>query len=350
MTSTTSSLALFPGVALSPALARAAEDAARYVIESRSASTRRIYRVQWDAWRAHCAARGIPIVPVEPAELITYLTHRAASPSARTGRTNAPNSIRLALSAISVIDQRARVTESERHPRAVRSDPLVRDWLDGWSREHPRAPQRRAAAVTPAQLDLLIQTAQERPRGVSAGQHVAAYARDRCMLLLGIAGALRVSELVALDIADVLVMERGLRVFVRKGKTDQHGKGHYRGILPQSRTLRCPIDAWGCWLGRRGTWPGPAFVAVERDGCLGRTRLDESAARRMVTRRAKACGLELITSHSMRATFATLASAKGKSLPRIAQQGNWSSLDVLSGYVRQGELFEDSPTYGLLDD
>ncbi|HKP14425.1 MAG TPA: tyrosine-type recombinase/integrase [Gemmatimonadaceae bacterium] len=258
--------------------------------------------------------------------------------------------MRLALSAISVIDQHARTTESERHPRSVRSDPLVRDWLDGWSKEHPLAPQRQAAAVTPAQLDLLIQTAQERPRGVSAGQHVAAYARDRCMLLLGIAAALRVSELVALDIADVLVTDRGLRVYVRRSKTDQHGEGHYRGVVPQSRTLRCPVDAWGAWLGRRGTWAGPAFVGVERDGCVSRTRLDDSAARRMVARRAKACGLELVTSHSMRATFATLASGKGKALPRIAQQGDWASLDVLAGYVRQGELFEDSPTYGLLDD
>lgn len=199
---------------------------------------------------------------------------------------------------------------------------------------------------------MIIKQAQERPRNVSAPSHVAQYARDRAMLLLGICAALRVSELVALDAADIVPdpSGRGLSVYVRRAKNDQSGKGHKRGVFPQARTLRCPVDAWLTWAKIRGDWEGPAFVGLSRAGELARDRLDESAARKVLVRRAKAAGIAL-TSHTMRATFVTRGVEQGKSLTKLASQGNWSSLDVLRGYVRQGELFgDDNPTSGLLDD
>lgn len=47
--------------------------------------------------------------------------------------------------------------------------------------------------------------------------------RDRALLLLGFAGALRRSELVALDVADLAECDEGLRIYIRRGKTDQEG-------------------------------------------------------------------------------------------------------------------------------
>lgn len=329
-------------IAHAQAFEHAAREAARHVRNEKAPATLRAYAHQWAEWCNWCSARQLPRLPVSPAQLIVYLTDRSIGGAA-------PNSVRLALAAISVTDRRMRITPTDRHPPPVRSDPLVRAWLDGWSKENPIAPKRKAPTMTTQQLDLLLQRAQERPRSVPGSAHVAMYARDRCMLLLGIAGALRISELVGLDVVDVAQRERGLAIYVRRSKTDQAGEGHTRSIVPQGRQLRCPIDAWHYWMRVRGDWDGPLFVAVARDGQLDRARLSDSAARRIITRRAKAAGLDL-SSHSMRATFATLATEKRKPITRIAEQGAWASLDVLRGYVRQGELFDDSPSAGLLDE
>lgn len=329
--------------AVPPALRAAAADAAKYVIARQAPSTRRAYQIAWASWLLHCDTHAVLPLPIHPAQLVIYLSEMSR-------RGKAPATVRLALTALSVVDQRARATELEPHPRPIRSHPLVVDWLKGWSREHKEAPQRQAAVVTPAEIEQLLLTAAERPRGLSGAQHVTQYARDRCMLLLGIAAAMRVSELVALDVCDVEIRPRGIAVYVRRGKSDQTGKGHVRDVVPQGRVLRCPIDAWITWLRIRGEHPGPAFVGIGRDGGLSTTRLDDASARRIIARRAKAANLSLVSSHSMRATFATLAHANGKSMASIAQQGNWRSYNTLRTYIRQGELFKDSPSSGLLDD
>ena len=325
------------------AYARAAEEALRHVRDWRSDRTRKAYKVQWEAWGRYCADREIEPLPVDAGELVTFLEWRSASGSA-------PNSVRLALAAISTIDKLSRVTPTNPDPNSVGQTELVRTWLKGWSKEHPKRPRKQAPALEPNELEQILRAAAERGAGVSAAQHTAAYARDRAMILLGVAGALRVSELVALDVGDVLRVERGLRLLVRRSKVDQHGEGHLRAIVPQARVIRCPVDAWRCWMAVRGDAPGPAFVAIQRSGELGAERLTESSARRIVARRAAAVGLELVTSHSMRATFATLAAARGKGLHKLADHGGWRGLDVLRGYIRQGELFDDPATAGLLDD
>lgn len=331
------------GELLPVSIYEAARKAAEFVLQADPPNTLRTWRAHWSAWIAYCQARGLPPVPIDPRELIVHLTQRSLLGAA-------PNTIRGALTALSVLDQRARMREGEHEPEPVRGAFIVRKWLKGWGKKNPRRPMRQAPSITTAQLDLVLQRAQERPPGVSAPAHVAMYARDRCMMLLGITGAFRISELVALDVADVRQQERGIAVLVRASKTDQAGEGREVGIMPQGRSLRCPIDAWHLWLGVRGNWSGPAFVPIERDGSTRRERISDSAARRLIQRRAKAAGLELVTSHSLRATFATIATEKGKAPAHIANQGRWSSLDTVRGYIRQGELFHDNPTAGLLDD
>lgn len=324
-------------LALAQACDDAAAAAAEHVRHPHAPNTERTYRAQWHGWKRHAAARGMPVLPIDPIELVTYLQLRSAQGAS-------PNTVRLALAALCALDQ----SRSGAGP-TLRADPIVRRWLKGWSRVHPRLPGRQAAAITAEQLESLLLRAAERPPGTGRAQHVALYARDRALILIGVTGALRVGELVALDLRDVTIADRGLAVLVRRSKTDQHGHGHLRGCMPQSRRLICPLDAWRCWLAVRGASEGPAFVAFDRAGHPSTERLNERSARRIVERRAHAVQLELVSSHSMRATFATLATARGKSLVKIADQGNWRKLDVLRPYVRQIELFEDNPSSGLLE-
>ena len=93
--------------------------------------------------------------------------------------------------------------------------------------------------------------------------------RDRTLLLFGFAGALRRSELVALDVGDVVEDDAGLRLVLRRSKTDQEGEGAVRGLPYGSHPATCPVRAWRAWLSASGIPTVPAFRAVDRHGRLG---------------------------------------------------------------------------------
>ena len=81
--------------------------------------------------------------------------------------------------------------------------------------------------------------------------------RDRALLLLGFAGAFRRSELVALNVADIAEEAAGLRITIRKSKTDQEGQGQTVAIARGA--THCPVAALKAWLAAAGIVDGPLF-------------------------------------------------------------------------------------------
>lgn len=324
---------------LAPALREAYERAAERVREPNAPNTRKAYTEAWRAWQRHCARNQLEPLPVLPGHLVGYL-------ESRTGEL-APNSVRLHLAALCALDQ-AHAANAGREATKLRQHPTVARWLKSWGRENPTAPRKQASAITPKQLERVIELAAEPAHNASRVAHAARFARDKCLLVLGVHAALRVSELVALDAGDVVDHSEGLQVLVRRAKNDQHGRGHLRALHPQARRAVCPVEALRQWLSVRGREPGPLFVVIERNGLLELGhRLSEKAAMRVVTGRAQAAGLEHVTSHSMRATFATLS--KRKPIADVMNHGGWASPRMVARYQRQGDLYETSPTRGLMD-
>ena len=88
--------------------------------------------------------------------------------------------------------------------------------------------------------------------------------RDRALLLFGFVGALRRSELVALRVEDVAVVPGGLRLRIRRGKTDQAGQGAEIG-LPRGRFVEtCPVRAFAAWQAVAKRKAGPLFERSAR--------------------------------------------------------------------------------------
>ena len=83
--------------------------------------------------------------------------------------------------------------------------------------------------------------------------------RDRALILIGFAGALRRSELVALDIDDVDEDADGLVLSIRRSKTDQEAEGEIRGLPYGSHPATCPVRAWRAWIDASGIDTGPLF-------------------------------------------------------------------------------------------
>jgi hypothetical protein len=83
-------------------------------------------------------------------------------------------------------------------------------------------------------------------------------------LLLGFAGAIRRSELVGLDVTYLEFCAGGLRVSIRKSKTDQEALGARIAVAPGSTT--CPVDAVRAWIRAAGISAGPLFRPAYADG------------------------------------------------------------------------------------
>ncbi|WP_232664465.1 site-specific integrase [Pseudonocardia sp. TRM90224] len=301
------------------------EQARSYAHNSRAQSTWRAYDSDMADFRRWCAAQQPPhaALPATAETVALYLT--ALAP------VRAPSTLRRRMAAISVAHQLSGLESPTAHP-------AVRAVWAGIRRTHPVAPRKVRAARTPDIAALIAPLVADGPDGSTLAD-----VRDRALLLLGFAGALRRSELVALDLADVTEDDDGLRLVIRKSKTDQDGEGTLIGLPYGSHPATCPVRAWRAWIARSGLADGPAFRAVDRHGRLATRRLSDRAVADMIKRRAAAAGLQgRFGGHSLRAGFATESYSRGVPELAVMRHGRWRSATVMRGYVAEGALWNDN--------
>jgi integrase len=216
-------------------------------------------------------------------------------------------------------------------------DERVRATARGIRRTIGTAPTKKA----PATNDRLLAM-------VAIQDSTRASLRDRALLLLGFAGAFRRSELVALDVADIVETTEGLRVTIRHSKTDQEGSGATIAIVRGS--VACPVAALKEWLAAAAITEGPLFRRVNKGDRVLPDRLTAQSVALIVKARAKRIGLkpEDFSGHSLRAGFLTSAAKRGASVFKMMDVSRHRNIDTLRGYVRDGELFRDHAGAGLL--
>ena len=115
--------------------------------------------------------------------------------------------------------------------------------------------------------------------------------RDRAVLLLGLAGAFRRSELVALDLDDLTENTDGLLVTVRRSKRDQEGRGDTKAIPFGSDPETCPVRAVKAWTEAAGITDGPLLRPVDRHGNVSDARLSGKAIVIVIKRAAERSSL-----------------------------------------------------------
>jgi integrase len=172
--------------------------------------------------------------------------------------------------------------------------------------------------------------------------------RDRAIVLLGFAGALRRSELVALDVADIERTEKGLLVWISSSKTDQESEGVIVAI-PRGDT-DCPAEALQTWLRAARIAEGPLFRSIRRSGRISLTRHSDRTVTSIVKRHADRVGLDAkkFSAHSLRSGFLTSAASNGASIFKMMEVSRHKSIDTLRAYIRDAELFKDHAGLGLL--
>ncbi len=226
------------------------------------------------------------------------------------------------------ISQAHRVAELESPCRSME----VRRTLNGIKKVHGAKPRR----VAPAVRDELMAMIKHTPPGLAG-------TRNRAVLLVGFAGALRRSEIAKLRIEDVSFDVRGMILRLGQTKTDQSGENDEIAI-PCAKGKYCPVKAIKAWLAESEIIKGAIFRPILKHGAIGKKGLSGFSVAQIIKASAKAAGLDttLYSGHSLRAGLATSSAREKKPFHKIKAQTRHKSDVTLLKYIRDAELFEDN--------
>ena len=172
--------------------------------------------------------------------------------------------------------------------------------------------------------------------------------RDRALLLLGFTGAFRRSELVSLNVEDVLEEKEGLTVHLQFSKTDQEGQGRDVAILYGTHYETCPVRTLREWMQTAHITTGPLFRRFRFDH-LESERLSPQGVARVVKRAARLAGLDPTnySGHSLRVGFVTSALQGGASEMVVMDQTGHKTPTMVRRYRRKVNKYKESPTQFL---
>lgn len=296
--------------------------------DSLAPATRRAYESSLRTWRKWCRDRGVPAIPATPELVAAHLTDLAEA-----GRSTSTMDRTLAALRDKHLDLGFDDPTSHRGVQRVRS---------GLRRRLGTAPRQQAHPLSTEEVRRIVEHIDDTElRGL----------RDRAIVLLGYAAALRRSEIADLACNDIMPRARGVVVRVRRSKSDQEGEGQLVGVVRGQHIDTDPVHAVHAWMERSGgNGSDPLFTRISWSGLRpGFEPLTGASVARILQQRAKAAGLgDLpISGHSLRAGHATTAAEHGVPADRLMRTTRHKNMATLAGYVRPAETLRDTSSANL---
>jgi site-specific recombinase XerD len=340
---------------------------ATLIAEAVPENTALAYRSRWRSFDAWCTQAGRVALPATAQTVAAYLTHLA------TERGLKATSVDAHLTAIRAVHRGAGAPA----PDALTARKVVVAAQRREAAREGRYGPRKAVPVMAADLPAIVAACDDQP---------ATGLRDRAIILLGFALLARRSELAALNLSDVeLVDGEGIAVTIRLSKTDQSARGVIRRIHYAANEHVCPVravQAWTAFLAARSVTTGPLFTRIDRWGNVGPAaggryaappsqdgtpgasggitrdgRMRPQAIGAIVASLCAAANLaeqrtetRRYSGHSLRRGGATSMLAAGAQPLHVSRHGRWSDGSrSFAGYVEEATGFGDAnPTKGLL--
>ena len=321
-------------------LASEREAADTYRRMAKADNTRRAYRAAVRAWCAWCARHNLPPLPASGQDVAAFL-------AGERGRKLSPETLKLRRAAIRYLHRAAGCP-------VPTDDVCVSETMAGITRDAARkgvVPRKKVAATATILRRLLAPIAGD-VRGL----------RDRAVLLVGFAGALRRSELAAIRFEHLEKTDRGIRLTLPQTKGEQTDA--VTVPLPYGDTELCPVHALEAWQQAAGLTEGPIFRRIwlpprprPTATCeppplprIGTQAISPQTVAQIVQARAMAAGFGRrdLGGHSLKRGALTTGMDRGVHPAKLKRLGRHKSFDVLGEYLEFGDLFEGHPLTGVL--
>ena len=168
--------------------------------------------------------------------------------------------------------------------------------------------------------------------------------RDRSIILVGFSGGFRRNEIVSLDYDDLEFVPEGLKITLRRSKTDQFGEGMVKGLPYFSSTKYCPVFHLRKWLELSKIKDGPIFRRFAKGSSLTKNRLTDQSVVLIIKQYLEIAGIDNknFSGHSLRSGFATVSAESGADERSIMAMTGHKTTQMVRRYIKEANLFKNN--------
>ena len=293
---------------------------------SKAANTLRAYKADFKDFSAFCLNNGLSSMPTQPKILSLYLTHLSA--------TSKFSTLKRRIASISVVHKLKGHYLDTKHP-------IIMENLHGIKRIKGTN-QKAKKPILINELKLIINVLDEALAGNQIGEDnniisknskkIGNKIRDKAIILIGFSGGFRRSELVNIDYDDVEFVNEGVKIFIKRSKTDQSGEGMIKAIPYFDNKSFCPVLALKYWIEHSEIKLGKLFDMSDKSISL------------IIKKYASLAGLnpDKYGGHSLRSGFATSAAESGAEERNIMAMTGHKTTQMVRRYIQEANLFKNN--------
>ena len=290
---------------------------------SKAKNTIRAYKSDFNDFGVFCAQNGFKSLPSEPNIVSLYLTHLSTKDAKMS-------TLKRRLVSIGVIHKLKGHYLDTKHPAII---------------ENIMGIKRRKGSIQKAKKPILINSLKLIIDAIDQQnkQEIKKF-RDRSIILIGFSGGFRRNEIVSLDSDDLDFVPEGLKINIKRSKTDQFGEGFTKALPYFDSSQYCPVVSLKNWLDISKITSGPVFRRFVKGSKLSENRLTDQTVALLIKEYLNLAGIDSkhYSGHSLRSGFATSAAESGVEERNIMAMTGHKSTEMVRRYIKEANLFKNN--------
>ena len=282
---------------------------------SKANNTIRAYKSDFKDFSKFCVKNGFKSLPTEPKIVSLYLTYLSSSSKMST--------LKRRIASITVIHRLKGLYIDTKHPIIIENLMGIRRKIGSY--------QKSKKPILINELKEIIKAINEvnNQNGKLGEERIS---RDKAIILIGFAGGFRRSELVSINYEDLEFVTEGVKIFIKRSKTDQSGEGMIKALPYFENKNFCPVTWLKKWLGMSKIKTGLIFNISDRSVAL------------LVKKYASIAGLDsnVYSGHSLRSGFATVSAEFGANERSIMTMTGHKTTQMVRRYIQEANLFKNN--------
>ncbi len=290
---------------------------------SKATNTIRAYKSDFNDFRLFCSNNEFKSLPSEPKIVSLYLTSLSS-------KNIKMSTLKRRLVSIGVIHRLKGYYLDTKHPSII---------------ENIMGIKRRKGITQKGKKPLLINTLKKVIDVIDDQKHdEIKILRDKTIILIGFAGGFRRNEIVSLDIEDLDFVNEGIKINLKKSKTDQFGEGLIKALPYFDNSKYCPVISIEKWIKKSNINTGPLFRRFTKGSNLSVNRLSDQTVALLIKTYLDLAGINSkdYSGHSLRSGFATSAAESGAEERSIMAMTGHKSTEMVRRYIKEANLFKNN--------
>ena len=291
---------------------------------SKANNTVRAYKSDFKDFALFCAKNAFKNLPSEPKVVSLYLTYLSTKEAKMS-------TLKRRLVSIGVIHKLKGHYLDTKHPSII---------------ENIMGIKRRKGSIQKSKKPLLINNLKKIINAIDNGKKDnIKKLRDRTIILIGFSGGFRRNEIVSLDCDDLDFVPEGLKINIKRSKTDQFGEGSVKALPYFNKSQYCPVVSLKKWMDLTSITSGPVFRRFIKGSKLSENRLTNQTVALLIKEYLNLAGIDSTnySGHSLRSGFATSAAESGAEERSIMNMTGHKSTEMVRRYIKEANLFKNNP-------